>query len=77
MFAQQNTSAHASSTALLEEGRTSPARPSETTPCLTTEMTVADPGALAGHPQPREPGQHATNGARTCRLAHGVITKYG
>ena len=52
MFAQQNTSAHAPSIALLEEGRTSPARPTETTPRLTTEMTVADPGALAGHPQP-------------------------
>jgi len=27
---------------------------------LTTEMTVADPGALAGHPQLKAPGQHAT-----------------
>jgi len=51
MFTQQNTSAHASSIALLEEGRTSPARPTETMPCLTTEMTVADPDALDGHPQ--------------------------
>jgi len=56
MFAQQNTSAHAPLTALLEEGRTSPARPTETTTCLTTEMTVADPGALAGHPQLKAPG---------------------
>ena len=60
MFAQQNASAHAPSIALLEEGRTSPARPTETTPCLTTGMTVADPGALAGHPQLKAPGQHAT-----------------
>ena len=60
MFAQQNTSAHAPSIALLEEGRTSPARPTETTPCLTSEMTVADPDALAGHPQLKAPGQHAT-----------------
>jgi len=60
MFAQQNTSAHAPSIALLEEGRTSPARPTETTPCLTSEITVADPGALAGHPQLKAPGQHAT-----------------
>jgi len=51
MFAQQNISAHGPSIALLEEGRTSPARPTETTPRLTTEMTVADSGALAGHPQ--------------------------
>ena len=65
MFAQQNTSAHAPSIALLEEGRTSPARPTETTPCLTTEMTVADPGALAGHPQHKAPGQHATVGLNT------------
>ena len=42
MFAQQNTSAHAPSIALLEEGRTSPARPTETTPCLTTEIAVAE-----------------------------------
>jgi len=56
MIAQQNTSAHAPLTALLEEGRTSPARPTETTTCLTTEMTVADPGALAGHPQLKAPG---------------------
>ena len=47
MFAQQNTSAHATSIALLEGSRTSPARPTQTTPCLTTEMTVADPDALA------------------------------
>jgi len=60
MFAQQNTPAHAPSIAFLEEGRTSPARPTETTPCLTTEMTVADPGALAGHPQLKAPEQHAT-----------------
>jgi len=62
MFAQQNSSAHAPSVALLEEGRTSPTRPTETTPCLTTEMTVDDPGALAGqwHPQFKAPGQHAT-----------------
>ena len=60
MFAQQNTSAHAPSIALLEEGRTSPARPTETTPCLISEMTVADPDALAGHPQLKAPGQHAT-----------------
>jgi len=59
-FAQQNTSAHAPSIALLEEGRTSPARPTETTPCLTTEMTVADPDALAGYPQLKAPGQHMT-----------------
>jgi len=38
-----------------------PARPTETTPCLTTEMTVADPGALAGHPQLKAPGQHSTH----------------
>ena len=60
MFAQQNTSAHAPSIALLEEGRTSPARPTETKPCLTSEMTVADPDALAGHPELKAPGQHAT-----------------
>ena len=70
MFAQQNTSAHAPSIALLEEGRTSPARPTETTPCLTTEMTVADPGALAGHPQLKAPGQHATNGAQRGARTH-------
>ena len=62
MFAQQNTSAHAPSIALLEKGRTSRARPTETTPCLTTEMTVADPGALAGHSQLKAQGQHATVG---------------
>ena len=79
MFAQENTSAHAPSIALLEEGRTSPARPTETTSCLTTEMTVADPGALTGHPQLKAPGQHATNGAQrgAYRLVHGVMTKYG
>ena len=60
MFAQQNTSAHTPSIALPEEGRTSPARPTETTPYLTTEMTVADPGAVAEHPQLKAPGQHAT-----------------
>jgi len=60
LFAQQNTSAHAPSIALLDEGRTSPSRPTETTPCLTTEMTVADPGALAGHPQLKAPEQQAT-----------------
>jgi len=49
MFAQQNTSAHAPSIALLEEGRTTPAQPTETTPCLTTEMTVAYPAAVVGH----------------------------
>jgi len=65
MFAQQNTSAHAPSIALPEEGRTSPARPTETSPCLTTEMTVADPGALTQHPQLKAPGQYATNGTRT------------
>jgi len=48
MFARQNTSAHAPSIVLLKEGGTSPARPNETTPCLTTVMTVADPGALVG-----------------------------
>ena len=48
------------SISLLEEGRTSPSRPTGTTRCLTTEMTVADPGALAGHPQLKAPGQHAT-----------------
>jgi len=67
MFAQQNTSAHAPSIALLvEDGRTSPARPTKTTPCLTIEMTVADPGALAGHPQLKAPGQHTTRAALFC-----------
>jgi len=28
-------------------------------------VTIADPGAIAGHPQLKAPGQHATNGART------------
>jgi len=69
MFAQQNTSAHAPSIA---EGRTSPARPTETTPCLTTEMIVADPDALAGRPQFKAPGQQATNGARTWGVWNGA-----
>ena len=60
MFPQQNPSAHAPSIALLEEGRTSPARPTETTPLFTTEMTVDDADAVAGHPQLKAPGQHAT-----------------
>jgi len=72
MFAQQNTSAHGPSIALLEEGRTSPARPTETTPRLTTEMTVADSGALAGHPQLKAPGQHAINSARTWGVSNGA-----
>jgi len=72
MFAQQNTSAHAPSIALLEEGRTSPARSTETTLCLTTEMTVADPDALAGHPQLKAPGQQSTNGAGTWGISTGV-----
>ena len=33
----------------------------ETTPRLTIEMTVTDPGALAEHPQLKAPGQHATS----------------
>ena len=79
MFAQQNTSAHAPSIVLLEEGRTSPARPTETTPCLTTGMTVADPGALAGTHNLRHLGntrqmapEHGAYG-----MVHGVMTKYG
>jgi len=70
MFAQQKTSAHAPSVAVLEEGRTSPARPTETAPCLTTEMTVTDPGTLAGHPQLKAPGQHATATRRVAQAAH-------
>jgi len=58
-FCTQTTSAHAPSIVLLEEGRTSQARPTETTPCLTTEMTVADANAQAGHPQHKAPRQHA------------------
>jgi len=72
MFAQQNTSAHAPSIALLEEGRSFPAQVTETTPCLTTEMTVADPDVLAGHPQLKAPGQHATNGARAWGVSNGA-----
>ena len=75
MFAQKHTSAHAPSIALLEEGRTSPARPTETTLRPTTEMTVADPGTVAGHPQLKAPGQHATNGARTWGVSNGVWSR--
>jgi len=39
---------------------------------LTTEVTVAYPGALAGHPQLKAPGQHATNGARTWGVSNGA-----
>jgi len=60
MFAQQHTSIHAPSIALLDEGRTPPARPTDTTPCSINEITVAVPGTLAGHPQIKVPGQHAT-----------------
>jgi len=61
MFAQENTSAHASPIALLEEGLTSPLQLDHLKlRCLTTEMTVADPGTLAGHPQLTTSGQHAT-----------------
>jgi len=72
MFAQQHTSIHAPSIALLDEGRTPPARPTDTTPCSINEITVAVPGTLAGHPQFKVPGQHATNGARTCGESSGA-----
>jgi len=68
MFAQQHTSIHAPSIALLDEGRTPPARPTDTTPCSINEITVAVPGTLAGHPQFKVPGQHATVLSAICEL---------
>jgi len=61
MFAQQHISIHAPSIALLDEGRTPPARLTDTTPCSINEIAVAAPDTLARHPQTKVPGLHATS----------------
>ena len=53
MFAHLTSTSHEPSVAHLEEGRTPPALPTGTS-------TVAVPDALAGHPQLKASGQHAT-----------------
>jgi len=55
MFAHLTSTLHAPSVAHLEKGQTSPALPTG-----TSTSTVTVPDALAGHPQLKASGQHAT-----------------
>ena len=55
MLAHLTSTLHAPSIAHLEEGQTPPALPTG-----TSTSAVAVPDALAGHPQLKASGQHAT-----------------
>ena len=65
MFAHPTSTLPAPSVAHLEEGRTPPALPTG-----TSTFSVSD--ALAGHPQLKASGQHATNSAHTWDVPIGA-----